>query len=209
VIFVVWDDWGGFYDHIAANGTGLPAQVNCTTWGCGYTYGFRLPFLVVSQYTPAGYVSGACGGDTGYPCPNLGPTNGIYYGHDFGSILAFIENNFQLPVGGINLSECPPNAQYPCFLFADANAPELQPQNGGTRIPLGDFFGLYSGSENFNRGQYCPQRQTTSCPQSFTSIQLASGIDPDTGLYYYGLQYFENGGDGQLADPDNDVTDND
>jgi phospholipase C len=45
-------------------------------WGDGYTYGFRVPLMVVSAYTPAHYVD-----------------NGI---HDFGSILYFIEKNFNL-----------------------------------------------------------------------------------------------------------------
>lgn len=71
-ILVTWDDWGGWYDHVAPfSGNG---QSN--GWGAGYTYGFRVPLLVVSAYTPAGYVDNAT--------------------HDFGSILAFIESNFGL-----------------------------------------------------------------------------------------------------------------
>ena len=45
-------------------------------WGEGYTYGFRVPLLVVSAYTQAGFVD-----------DNI---------HDFGSILRFIETNFGL-----------------------------------------------------------------------------------------------------------------
>ena len=72
VIFITWDDWGGWYDHVPpfmADGAGK-------NWGKGYTYGFRVPLLVVSAYTPAGTVS-----------------NDI---HDFGSILRFVETNFGL-----------------------------------------------------------------------------------------------------------------
>jgi hypothetical protein len=36
------------------NGTAYP------WWGCGYTYGFRVPFLVVSAYTSPGTISGFC-----------------------------------------------------------------------------------------------------------------------------------------------------
>ncbi|MGB0047647.1 MAG: alkaline phosphatase family protein [Terriglobales bacterium] len=110
VIFVVWDDWGGWFDHV--HGTMYPVQPQVQTqqenptypcylqqdWGCGYTYGSRVPFLVVSQYTPAGYVSGDCTQSQSGDCPN---TNIEYY-HDFGSILAFIENNFGLGIGCIN-----------------------------------------------------------------------------------------------------------
>lgn len=40
-VFVVWDDWGGFQDHVAPP-TGL---------------GFRVPMLLISPYARAGYVS--------------------------------------------------------------------------------------------------------------------------------------------------------
>ena len=68
-IFVTWDDWGGWFDHVA------PFKLTKSIkWGAGYTYGFRVPLLVVSAYTQPGQVS-----------------NGVF---DFGSILAFIEHNF-------------------------------------------------------------------------------------------------------------------
>lgn len=74
-IFVTWDDWGGFYDHVP------PFAVNVIppsppAWGDGYTYGFRVPLMVVSAYTPAGYVDNVV--------------------HDSGSILYFIERTFGL-----------------------------------------------------------------------------------------------------------------
>jgi hypothetical protein len=77
-----------------------------------------VPLLVVSAWTGdpnhsgAPWVSGACGG-TGQPsCPNFGPpTNPHEFVHDFGSILAFTEWNFNLP------RIAPP-------LYADANAPK-------------------------------------------------------------------------------------
>jgi len=119
-IFVTWDDFGGFWDHInpdaSAGGPGV--KVNCQVWGCGYVYGFRVPLLVVSAYTPAGYVSGKL--------PSPGET--FPYVHDFGSILAFIENNFGLGIGKIN-------PQYP---FADNFAPD----GVGGNIPLADFFSI-------------------------------------------------------------------
>jgi phospholipase C len=44
-ILITWDDWGGWYDHVA------PPIFN------SYEYGFRVPLIVVSPYAKAGYVS--------------------------------------------------------------------------------------------------------------------------------------------------------
>jgi phospholipase C len=43
-IFLAWDDWGGFYDHV------LPPKVD------GNGYAFRVPALVVSPYAKKGYI---------------------------------------------------------------------------------------------------------------------------------------------------------
>jgi len=43
-IFIAWDDWGGFYDHVA------PPNVD------QYGMGIRVPGLVISPYARAGYV---------------------------------------------------------------------------------------------------------------------------------------------------------
>ncbi|MGB9652002.1 MAG: alkaline phosphatase family protein [Candidatus Cybelea sp.] len=44
-IFVVWDDWGGWYDHVP------PPLYNA------YELGFRVPLLIISPYVRRGYVS--------------------------------------------------------------------------------------------------------------------------------------------------------
>lgn len=44
-IFVVWDDWGGWYDHIK------PPQYNY------YELGFRVPLIAISPYARPAYVS--------------------------------------------------------------------------------------------------------------------------------------------------------
>jgi phospholipase C len=44
-IIIAWDDWGGWYDHVA------PPILN------SYEYGFRVPLIVVSPYAKAGFVS--------------------------------------------------------------------------------------------------------------------------------------------------------
>ena len=91
-IFITWDDWGGWYDHVAP-----PSIANA------YEYGFRVPLIVVSPYAKRGYVS--------------------HVTHDFGSILKFIEEVFNLPSLGyadaraddlsdcFNLSQIPPAFQ--------------------------------------------------------------------------------------------------
>jgi len=72
VIILTWDDWGGWYDHVP------PAIIsNGSSWGSGYVYGFRVPMVVISPYAKPAYISHAT--------------------HDFGSILKFIETNFNLP----------------------------------------------------------------------------------------------------------------
>jgi phospholipase C len=43
-IFLTWDDWGGFYDHVA------PPTVD------GNGYGLRVPALVISPYAKRGYI---------------------------------------------------------------------------------------------------------------------------------------------------------
>jgi phospholipase C len=78
-ILITWDDWGGWYDHVPPYRIGQPGG-----WGSGYVYGFRVPLLVVSAYTPTGFVSNDP--------------------HDFGSILNFLETNFAqkgIPLGPI------------------------------------------------------------------------------------------------------------
>ena len=73
VIILTWDDWGGWYDHVPPPNV----LVNCSQWGCGYVYGFRVPMVVISPYiTKPGYIS--------------------HVNHDFGSILKFIETNYNL-----------------------------------------------------------------------------------------------------------------
>jgi phospholipase C len=43
-IFLAWDDWGGFYDHV------IPPKAD------GNGYGFRVPALVISPYAKKGYI---------------------------------------------------------------------------------------------------------------------------------------------------------
>lgn len=44
-ILITWDDWGGWYDHVA------PKIIN------SYEYGFRVPLIVVSPYAKTAHIS--------------------------------------------------------------------------------------------------------------------------------------------------------
>ncbi len=76
-IFITWDDWGGWYDHVAP--TFLPKPQG------DYQYGFRVPLIVVSAYTPRNYINNAH--------------------HDFGSIVRFIEHNYGIAEGALNFAD--------------------------------------------------------------------------------------------------------
>jgi phospholipase C len=74
VIFVIWDDWGGFYDHA----TPPPTRTNDDLGP-----GLRTPFLVISPFVVPGNVTHGTG--------------------DYGSILRFVEQLYGIrPLGDID-----------------------------------------------------------------------------------------------------------
>ena len=77
VILVTWDDWGGWYDH-------EPPTILTGVEG-DFQYGFRVPFLVISAYTPAAYIDNTR--------------------MDFGTILRFVEKNFGITQGSLNFAD--------------------------------------------------------------------------------------------------------
>ena len=83
-IFITWDDWGGWFDHVA------PKVIN------SYEYGFRVPLIVVSPYAKAAHIS--------------------HNTHDFGSILKFIEENYDLP--SLGYADAPADDFSDCFNFS-------------------------------------------------------------------------------------------
>ena len=96
-LFLVWDDWGGFYDHVE------PPVVETWTDGTPFRYGFRVPGIVVSPYARPGYVSHEL--------------------HSLVSLLRFAETIFSLEP----LTERDANASnmLDCFDFTQAPLPPL------------------------------------------------------------------------------------
>lgn len=76
-ILITWDDWGGWYDH-------EPPTFLAAAEG-DYQYGFRVPLVVVSAYTPQAYVDNER--------------------HDFGSVLRFVEQNFGIAEGALGFAD--------------------------------------------------------------------------------------------------------
>lgn len=89
VILVTWDDWGGWYDHVVPP----PVPVGAPSEAASDIYGFRVPLLVISAYTPAGTVSNVMG-------------------LDFGAMLKFVEKIF-------NLSTIPPGNNADAYSIDD------------------------------------------------------------------------------------------
>jgi phospholipase C len=95
-IFITWDDWGGWYDHVA------PTVINDgKSWGSGFVYGFRVPLVVVSPYAQTGYIS--------------------HVTHDFGSILKFTEEVFGLP--SLGYADAYADDLLDCFNFGQRPMP--------------------------------------------------------------------------------------
>jgi phospholipase C len=89
VIFVTWDDWGGWYDHVQ------PPQLD------RMGLGFRVPLIVISPWAKHGYVS--------------------HVQHEFGSILKFEEQVFNLP--SLGTTDVRSDAFRDCFDFKQVPQP--------------------------------------------------------------------------------------
>jgi phospholipase C len=95
-IVVVWDDWGGFYDHV-------PPPFR-DKWG---GLGFRVPMLLISPYaretssSQPGYIS--------------------HTQYEFGSILKYVERNWDL--GSLGTTDRRATSIVDCFDFAQQPRP--------------------------------------------------------------------------------------
>jgi phospholipase C len=93
-IVVTWDEWGGWYDH-------EPPWIEAYPQG-GFQIGFRVPLLVVSAYTPAGFIGNAR--------------------ENFGSIIRLVENNFGIPEGALTFADLRAKSDLGAF-FSLGNPP--------------------------------------------------------------------------------------
>ncbi len=96
-IFVTWDDWGGWFDHVQ--------PPNVETWkdhgthpsfnGTQFRYGSRVGCIVLSPYAKSGYISKAL--------------------HSHVSLLKFCEKRFSLPA--LNKRDATADDMSDCFDF--------------------------------------------------------------------------------------------
>ncbi len=96
-VFLLWDDWGGFYDHVE------PPVVEEWEGGTPFRYGHRVPCLVISPYVRRGYVSHEL--------------------HSHVSTLHFIETIFDLDP--LTERDAAASTMLDCFDFAGPPGPSL------------------------------------------------------------------------------------
>jgi phospholipase C len=91
-IFITWDDWGGWFDHID------PPEVDKWSDGTQFRYGSRVPCLVLSPYAKRGHVSSVL--------------------HSHVSVVKFCETIFGLP--SLNQRTSAASDMMDCFDFTQA-----------------------------------------------------------------------------------------
>src|SRR5437879_9104240 len=93
-IFITWDDWGGWYDHVD------PPEVEKWSDGTQFRYGSRVGCLVLSPYAKSGYISKVL--------------------HSHVSLMKFCETTFRLP--SINSRDHAADGMSDCFAFTQQPA---------------------------------------------------------------------------------------
>ena len=94
-IVITWDDWGGWYDHER------PPILDGVQGD--YQYGFRVPLIVVSAFTPSHYIDNEQ--------------------HDFGSILRFLQGVFGLRKGSLGFADARATGDLRGFFSFDDRRP--------------------------------------------------------------------------------------
>jgi phospholipase C len=95
VIFITWDDWGGWFDHVE------PPNLESWTDGTQFRYGSRVGCLVLSPYARPGYISKML--------------------HSHVSLVKFCETNFGLP--SLNQRDKAADDMSDCFDFQQSPNP--------------------------------------------------------------------------------------
>jgi phospholipase C len=101
VIFITWDDWGGWYDHVD------PPNLEAWNDGTQFRYGSRVGCLVLSPYAKSGYVSKVL--------------------HSHVSLVKFCESNFGL--SPLNQRDSNADDMSDCFDFTQQplDPPQVNP----------------------------------------------------------------------------------
>ncbi len=94
-IVIMWDDWGGWYDHVP------PPQLPDRKTGAYEGLGFRTPLIVVSPYAKTHYIS--------------------HHQHELASSMTFIEKIFGLP--SLGLADARADAFSDMFNFSQKPTP--------------------------------------------------------------------------------------
>lgn len=94
-IFITWDDWGGYFDHVQ------PAEVETWTDGTQFRYGSRVGCLVLSPYAKGGHISSSL------------------FSHV--SLLKFCEDTFGVPA--VTQRDAAADGMTDCFDFTQKPAP--------------------------------------------------------------------------------------
>ena len=97
-IFITWDDWGGWWDHVT------PPEVEKWTDGTQFRFGGRVGCLVLSPYARKGHISKGQ--------------------HSHVSVVRFCEVNFGLP--SLNARTAAADGMEDCFDFNQAPLPPPQ-----------------------------------------------------------------------------------
>ncbi len=112
-IFISWDDWGGWYDHVEPKGVetwnGNDPPHGTPYRGTQFRYGPRVPCLVISPYARKGYISKAF--------------------HSHVSLVKFCEKTFGL--SSINARDAGADDMADCFDFTQTPLSPPQPNPGG------------------------------------------------------------------------------
>jgi phospholipase C len=106
-VFITWDDWGGWADHV------VPPNVEQWTDGTPFRYGSRVPCLVLSPFAKRGFISKVL--------------------HSHVSLVRFCEMVFGLP--SLNLRDAGADGMQDCFDFGQQPGASPTAAAGGPKLP--------------------------------------------------------------------------
>jgi phospholipase C len=106
-VFVTWDDWGGWVDHVD------PPEVETWNDGTQFRFGNRVPCLVVSAYAKSGHIS--------------------HKEHSHVSLIRFCEQTFGLP--SLNARTAAADGMSDCFDYSRKLPPPQVAQPGSPTPP--------------------------------------------------------------------------